>query len=82
MVKEQQNMKYNICAAVKLGEIDIVKFAESFGAKGIKLESVEQISEIIDTGRNLTTPTIVEVPINYDDNHYLFEIADEEAVLH
>ena len=82
MVKEQQNMKYNRCAAVKLGEIDIVKFAESFGAKGIKLESVEQISEIIDTGRNLTTPTIVEVPINYDDNHYLFKIADEKAVLH
>ena len=82
MVKEQQNIKYDRSAAVKFGEIDYVKFAESFGAKGFKLEDAKQIPNIIKQGKDHKGPILVEVPINYNDNHYLFEMSSEHTVIH
>ena len=39
MVKEQMIKKYNRYSAVTLGTIDTVKFAESFGATGFKVQN-------------------------------------------
>ena len=82
MVKEQQNIKYDRSAAVKFGEIDYVKFAESFGAKGYKLEDAKQIPSIIKKAKDHKGPILVEVPINYNDNHYLFEMSCDHTVIH
>lgn len=78
MVKEQELQKYNRPSAVQLGYVDIVKFAESFGAKGFKIESIGQLASTIKAALAHTGgPVLIEIPIDYKDNPALFELATE-----
>lgn len=79
MVKEQQLIKYGRESAVKLGEVDIVKFAESFGAKGYKVTQVDQLAPIIRQALNNDQgPVLVGIPIDYKNNLALFEAVAKE----
>jgi acetolactate synthase-1/2/3 large subunit len=73
MVKEQQLEKYHRESCVELGPVDIVKFAESFGARGYKVTSVDQLVPIINAALSENGPVLVEIPIDYKDNLALFE---------
>lgn len=73
MVKEQQLQKYHRGAAVQLGAVDIVKFAESFGARGYKINEVDQLIPTIQAALAGVGPVLVEIPIDYKDNPALFE---------
>lgn len=77
MVKEQQLLKYGRPSAVELGHLDIVKFAESFGASGFKLHSADDITSILDKANAIKGPVLVEVPIDYKDNPSLFKQVHE-----
>ncbi len=46
MVAFQQMKKYNRTSCVDFGNIDIVKYAESFGATGLRVESPEQLADV------------------------------------
>lgn len=72
MVKEQQLMKYQRESAVKLGAIDVVKFAESFGARGYKVTQADQLVSTIQAALSGEGPVLVEIPIDYQDNPSLF----------
>lgn len=72
MVLEQQIMKYNRKSAVEFGMLDVMQFAQSFGAHGIRMETVEQLPGILQQAAMNIGPTIVEVPIDYSDNFALF----------
>ena len=74
MVKEQQLMKYHRGSAVKLGAIDIVQFASSFGAKGLRVTSAEQLLPVIREALASEGPVLVEIPIDYRDNPDLFKM--------
>lgn len=73
MVKEQQLQKYHRGAAVQLGAVDMVKFAESFGARGYKVNEVDQLIPTIQAALAGEGPVLVEIPIDYKDNLALFE---------
>lgn len=73
MVKEQQLTKYHRPSAVQLGAVNIKQFAESFGAKGYKVENADQLLPIIQQALADKGPVLVEVPIDYSDNPALFE---------
>ncbi|MBF0544292.1 MAG: acetolactate synthase AlsS [Candidatus Riflebacteria bacterium] len=77
MVLEQQKMKYNRESAVQFGYVDIVKYAESFGAKGFKINHSDEFTPILSEALNLKGPVIVEVPIDYSDNAELFKVKIE-----
>ncbi len=47
MVAFQQMKKYNRTSCVDFGNIDIVKYAESFGATGLRVESPEQLADVV-----------------------------------
>ncbi len=79
MVKEQQLLKYQRDSGVKLGYVDIVKYAESFGAVGEKINSAAQIPEILKKYKNHQGPVLIEIPIDYQDNPLLFKITDTQA---
>lgn len=40
-------MKYGKEAAVRFGDVDIVKFAESFGAKGLRVTNPAELSDVL-----------------------------------
>lgn len=71
MVKFQEEMKYGDSAAVKFGPIDFVKYAESFGAKGYRVEKAADLNKVLDQGFKEQGPTIVDVPVDYSFNQTL-----------
>ncbi len=73
MVRQQQLIKYKRDSAVHFGPIDHIKFAESFGAKGLKITHPDELLPLLNKAFSLPGPVIVEIPIDYADNAHLFK---------
>jgi acetolactate synthase I/II/III large subunit len=73
MVKEQELMKYKRESGVEFGKVNLIDFAKSFGAKGYELDSPSDFKEIYAEAASQTVPVLIDVPIDYSDNHKLFE---------
>ncbi|MCC8438860.1 MULTISPECIES: acetolactate synthase AlsS [Leuconostoc] len=72
MVKFQEEMKYNgESAGVTFGNIDIVKYAESFGAKGLRVTTPDQLDKILDEAFATEGPVVVDIPVDYSHNYEL-----------
>lgn len=74
MVKEQQLLKYRRESAVEFGHVDIVKFAESFGATGYRIHDSDELIPVLQKTLTVQGPVLVEVPIDYSDNPELFKM--------
>lgn len=75
MVEFQEEMKYGRSSGVDFGPVDFVKYAESFGAKGYRVDSKDSFEEtlkqaLIDAKNG---PVLIDVPIDYKDNVTLGE---------
>ena len=68
MVEFQEEMKYKRAADVAFGPVDYVKYAESFGAKGIRVTSPEELEAAIKEGYETEGPVLIDIPVNYKDN--------------
>lgn len=80
MVGIQEMAKYGRLSGVTLGPIDVVRFAEAFGAKGLKIERPDEISSTLKKALAMQGPVIVGVPVDYRDNHRLMENVHAEAL--
>ncbi|HGD5143140.1 TPA: acetolactate synthase AlsS [Streptococcus agalactiae] len=75
MVEFQEEMKYGRSSGVDFGPVDFVKYAESFGTKGYRVDSKDSFEEtlkqaLIDAENG---PVLIDVPIDYKDNVTLGE---------
>ncbi|RRG11160.1 MAG: acetolactate synthase AlsS [Lactobacillus sp.] len=68
MVKFQEEMKYGRNAAVTFGPVDYVKYAESFGATGLRVETPDQLEDVLDQAFSTSGPVVVDIPIDYSHN--------------
>ncbi len=73
MVEFQEKMKYQRASGVEFGPVDFVKYAEAFGAKGIRATSVEELEKALEEGFATEGPVIIDIPIDYRDNEKLGE---------
>lgn len=73
MVAFQQEMKYKRKSGTSFGDVDLVKYAESFGAKGLRVNHPSELAAIMDEALATDGPVIVDVPIDYRDNIALGE---------
>ncbi|HHJ3576733.1 TPA: acetolactate synthase AlsS [Enterococcus faecium] len=73
MVEFQEKMKYQRASGVDFGPVDFVKYAEAFGAKGIRATSVEELEKALEEGFATEGPVIIDIPIDYRDNEILGE---------
>ncbi len=73
MVEFQEKMKYQRASGVDFGPVDFVKYAEAFGAKGIRATSVEELEKALEEGFATEGPVIIDIPIDYRDNEKLGE---------
>jgi len=80
MVGIQEMAKYGRLSGVELGPVDIVRFAEAFGAKGLNIERPEEISPTLKKALAMEGPVLVGVPVDYRDNHRLMEIVHPEVL--
>jgi acetolactate synthase-1/2/3 large subunit len=68
MVGFQEMAAYGRESGVRFGPVDIVKFAESMGAKGLLIDSPDEIEVMLKKAMALDGPVIVGVPVGYRDN--------------
>ena len=80
MVGIQEMAKYGRLSGVKLGPVDIVQYAEAFGAKGLRIERPEEISSTLKKALAMEGPVLVGVPVDYRDNHRLMEMVHLDAL--
>lgn len=71
MVEFQEEMKYDRSSGVHFGPVDFVKYAEAFGAKGLRATSKAELEAAIQTGLETEGPVIIDIPIDYSDNKEL-----------
>ena len=74
MVRFQEVAKYGRASGVDFGPVDVIRFAEAFGAKGLKIETPDQISSTIRKALEMQGPVIIGIPVDYRDNHRLMGI--------
>ena len=73
MVEFQEIMKYQRSSGVDFGPVDFVKYAEAFGAKGLRVTNVEELDKALVEGFETEGPVIIDIPIDYRDNEKLGE---------
>ncbi len=54
--------------ALDLGNPDFVKYAEAYGAVGMRVEAAHQLAPILQEAFGLVRPVLIECPIDYSEN--------------
>lgn len=68
MVRFQEELKYNKAAGVKFGEVDVVKYAQSFGATGLRVNKPSELNAVMAKAFKTPGPVVVDVPVDYSHN--------------
>lgn len=74
MVGFQEVMKYGRSSGIQLGKLDVVKHAESYGAKGFLVKSPADLEAVMKKALSIAGPVIVDIPIDYRDNLLLGKV--------
>jgi acetolactate synthase I/II/III large subunit len=74
MVGIQEIAKYGRPSGVAFGPVDVVRFAEAFGARGLKIETPDQVTPTLKKALAMQGPVVVGIPVDYRDNHHLMEM--------
>jgi acetolactate synthase-1/2/3 large subunit len=56
-----------------LGHVDIAKFAEAFGARGVNITDPSQIGPALREGLASPVPFLISIPVDYSENIALME---------
>jgi acetolactate synthase I/II/III large subunit len=80
MVAEQEILKYSRPSGTDFGPVDPVKYAEAFGAKGLMIQSPDQIPSVLKQAFDTSGPVLVGVHIDDRDNRKMFEQVDERSI--
>jgi len=81
MVAAQERIKYNRVSGVDFGPVDPIKYAEAFGATGLRIDSPDQIATTLRKAFDTPGPVLVGVQVDYRQNVKLFEQVYEGSIL-
>ncbi len=71
-IKWEQKAKGFENFGLDLGNPDFVRFAESFGAKGMKVKKGDDLSALLREAFGLNTVVVIECPVDYSMNYATF----------
>ena len=80
MVAVQERAKYKRSSGVEFGPVDVVKYAEAFGATGFMINSADEIAPVLRKGFEVPGPVLIGIRVDYRDNHILFEKVHEHLL--
>lgn len=80
MVGVQEQAKYKRTSGVNFGPVDVVKYAEAFGASGCMINSPEEIGPGLRKAFETPGPVLLGIRVDYRDNHMLFESVHEHLL--
>jgi acetolactate synthase-1/2/3 large subunit len=73
LIEWKQIKKYGRKTGVDFGNPDFVKFAESFGAKGYRVEKASQLIPTLEQAFKQKKPSVIDLPVDYSENLKLTE---------
>ena len=68
LIRWKQMQQFGRPAFVDFNNPDFVKYAESYGANGYRIESADELAPAIRTALNSPTPTIIDCPVDASEN--------------
>jgi acetolactate synthase I/II/III large subunit len=68
MVGFQQVLKYGRKSGVQLGDYDIVSYAQAFGARGYRVETLPEFAAVLKQSLSEDGPSLIDVPVDYSRN--------------
>jgi acetolactate synthase I/II/III large subunit len=80
MVAVQEQPKYGRTSGIDFGPVDVVKYAEAFGAAGFMIEAPDQIGATLKKAFEIPGPVLIGIRVDYRDNHKLFEKVHEHLL--
>ncbi|MCL7488131.1 MAG: acetolactate synthase large subunit [Desulfobulbaceae bacterium] len=73
LIKWHQERRFGRSGFVDFTNPDFVRYAESFGAKGYRVESAESLLPVLEQAFADNTVVVVDVPVDYSENMKLTE---------
>jgi len=73
LIEWKQQNQFGRTSNVKFTNPDFVKYAESFGSKGIRIEHTDQLMPELNAALKRNTVTIIDCPVDYRENLKLTE---------
>jgi len=73
MVAVQEQPKFKRTSGVEFGPVDVVKYAEAFGACGYMINSPDEIAPVLRKSFEVPGPVLIGIRVDYRDNHMLFD---------
>ncbi len=73
LIKWHQERHFGRTGQISFGNPDFVKYAESFGAKGYRIERVEDLAPTLEQAFQDETVVVIDVPVDYSENMKLTE---------
>ena len=73
LIKWHQDKRFGRNSHIDFTNPDFVKYAESFGAKGFRVESAGQLAPLLHEALNCGTVAVVDCPVDYAENMKLTE---------
>jgi len=73
MVAVQEQPRYKRTSGVEFGPVDVVKYAEAFGACGYMINSPDEIGSVLLKSFEVPGPVLIGIRVDYSDNHILFD---------
>jgi|HubBroStandDraft_1064217.scaffolds.fasta_scaffold217864_2 acetolactate synthase-1/2/3 large subunit len=80
MVAVQEESMHDRTSGVNFGPVDLVKYAEAFGAVGFMIEAPDQIGQTLKKAFEIPGPVLIGIRVDYRDNHKLFENSHEHLL--
>ena len=71
LIEWKQFNHFGTSSFIKFGNPDFVKFAESMGLKGYRVESTQDLIPTLEEAFRQEVPTVIDVPVDYGENQRL-----------
>ncbi len=73
LIKWKQMSRYGRPSHVDFGNPDFVQLAESFGARGMRINSTAELRPALEQAQRSTVPVVIDCPVDYAENMKLTE---------
>ncbi|HET9962540.1 MAG TPA: acetolactate synthase large subunit [Nitrospiraceae bacterium] len=73
VIRWKQQLRYGRTSAVEFGNPDVVRYAESFGAVGYRVEDQSELRPILAKALTDSVPAVIDCPVDYAENLRLTE---------
>ena len=73
LIEWHQNRKFGRASNIAFTNPDFVKFSESFGARGYRVESAAELEPVLKAALSDGTVSVIDCPVDYSENMKLTE---------